>query len=210
MSEPKRDQHKKLIAKLSLVVVGMFGFGFALVPLYSVICDAFGLNGRFVEIDAGTYDAQGKSADTLKQGIDESRTIKVQFLASRNQNMPWEFRPVTQQLEVHPGQVEEVTYYAKNNTGRKMVGQAVPSLTPGEAVKYFTKIECFCFNQQTFEAGEERKMPLRFVIDRRLPDDVNTVTLSYTFFDAGDKVKKNKVSANGTRGSAAAETAVEG
>jgi cytochrome c oxidase assembly protein subunit 11 len=213
MSEPepaKQQEHKRVGVILGVVVVLMFAFGFALVPLYNVICDSFGLNGRFVDLDNGTYDAQQRSAQTLKQGVDKSRSVRVQFLASRNQNLPWEFRPLTREVTVHPGEIREVAYFAKNKTGKKMIGQAVPSVAPGEAVRYFTKIECFCFSQQTFKAGEGRKMPLRFVIDPRLPKDVHTVTLSYTFFDAGDQVNKNKVSLRERSRTEAARQAIDG
>ncbi len=183
--------HRRLIGVLSLVVLGMFGFGFLLVPLYSVICDVFGLNGRFVDIDAGTYDitAQSERAATLTQNVDTTREITVQFLASRNQNLNFEFRPMQKKLVLHPGEMGMVKYYAKNLTGKDVVAQAVPSLVPGTAVKYFAKTECFCFTQQTLRAGEGKEMPLRFVVDPALPKNVSTISLAYTFFDTGAQAK---------------------
>ena len=179
------SSNKRLLGKLSIVALAMFGFGFLLVPLYSVVCDVFGINGRFVDIDSGTYDiaAQTRRAAQLTQNVDRTREVTVQFLASRNQNLNFEFRPLEKKLTLHPGEMGEVKYFAKNLTGRDVVAQAVPSLVPGTAVKYFAKTECFCFTQQTLKAGEGKEMPLRFVVDPALPKNVSTITLAYTFFD---------------------------
>lgn len=177
--------HGKLVRKLTVVVFAMFGFGFALVPMYNLVCDAFGLNGRFLEIQDGTYDAskgqvKGKQ---LAARRDTNRTITVQFTTTLNQNMDWEFKTMTHSLELHPGEIKQVKFFARNKTGKTVVAQAVPSVAPSKAVKYFTKMECFCFNQQTFQPGEAKEMPLVFVVDPDLPEDVQTITLGYTFFD---------------------------
>lgn len=178
--------HGRLVRKLGFIAVAMFGFGFALVPLYNVFCDAFGINGRFLEIESGQYDVNAaiERGEEIAKRRDDSRMITVQFTANRNQNLPWEFHPTVTQVRVNPGEIKEVTYYARNLTDQPMIGQAVPSVAPGKANKYFTKMECFCFAQQLFEAGEGREMPLRFVVDPDLPQDVNTITLAYTFFES--------------------------
>lgn len=162
----------KIIARLMLLVIGMFGFGFALVPLYDVFCDVTGLNGK-------TGDRV-----VLKEApkIDETRTIKVQFVANLNETMPWEFKPLVKSVEVHPGQPTTIEYYAKNTTRHAMTGQAIPSVAPGLAAGYFQKTECFCFSEQTLAAGEEKRMPVIFIVDSALPDDIGELTLSYTFF----------------------------
>ncbi len=170
--------NRRIVSRLGLVVLAMFGFGFALVPLYDVFCDVTGLNGKTGQI--GIEEA-------LSGQVDESREVTVEFVASVNSDLPWEIRPMVRRVRVHPGEVTEVKYSARNTTGETVTGQAVPSLVPGLASKYFNKTECFCFTQQTLEAGEYREMPLRFIVDPELPGDVNSVALSYTFFrmDAG-------------------------
>ena len=178
-----RQSNTRTVRNSLLVVAVMFAFGFALAPMYEAFCSAFGINGRFLAIEKGTYEASGKGQAATGNPVDKSRTVKVQFTASRNQNLNWEFRAMQNMVDVHPGEVKTVKYYAKNLTGRTVVAQAVPSIVPGQAVKYFSKIECFCFTQQTFKPGEEREMPLRFVVDAGLPKKISTLTLSYTFFD---------------------------
>lgn len=160
--------------KLAAVVLAMFGFGFALVPLYNVICEVTGLNGKTGVVDAERADAYA---------VDESREITVEFVANLNQSLDWEFAPVVQKMTVHPGRVYTTEFVAKNNYATEMVGQAVPSVMPNQASRYFNKTECFCFTRQRFAAGESRRMPVSFVIDPAIPARVQTVTLSYTFFD---------------------------
>jgi len=191
-------ENGKLVRRMLLVVVAMFGFGYALVPLYGLMCDALGINGRFQDIEQGQYDVQqGKQRGReLAMRKDLQRTVTVQFFTNLGASMQWDFRPMTRQVKVHPGEVTLVKFYAKNRTGRKVVAQAIPSLAPGQAVKYFTKMECFCFSQQTFEKGEAREMPLQFVIDPDLPKRINTITLAYTFFDTDKKSAERNVAAN--------------
>ncbi len=172
--QQQQQAHTRLLVKLVFVVVAMFGFGFAMIPLYNVLCDITGINGK-----TGTLTAD--QAAQFK--TDENRTVTVEFVANLNQSLNWEFRPNVKKMQVHPGKVYSTSFYAQNKMGRRMVGQAVPSVAPHEAAAHFSKTECFCFTNQTFEAGEGRDMPLRFVIDPRLSDRVNTVSLSYTFFD---------------------------
>ncbi|MDH5444354.1 MAG: cytochrome c oxidase assembly protein [Gammaproteobacteria bacterium] len=177
------------LGKFSLIAVAMFGFGFALAPMYEAFCQAFGINGRFVEIQDGTYDSSNKVANITE--VDKSRLVKVQFTASRNQNMNWEFKALESIVEVNPGEIRVVKFYAKNNTDKTVIAQAVPSVSPGRATKYLNKIECFCFTQQTFKPGEAREMPLRFVVDPALPGKISTLTLAYTFFDTQNRRASN-------------------
>lgn len=150
----------------------MFGFGFALVPLYDVFCDITGINGK----------TGGKVTFSKEMKIDTSREIKVEFIATLNENMPWEFKPMTYSIKVHPGQPSRIEYLARNKTNHTIIGNAVPSVAPGLAAQYFQKTECFCFTEQELKAGEEKRMPVVFVIDPALPDDIHELTLSYTFF----------------------------
>ena len=177
------DSKSKITAsKLALVAALMLGFGYILVPLYDVFCDITGL--RF------TSD----SAELVPQEIvvDESRLVTVEFDITRNQDMPWDIRPESRRIEVHPGQVYTTSYLAKNPTSAMMVGQAIPSVTPYAANKHLIKTECFCFNSQQIEPGQEVQMPLSFMLNPKLPKDVEVVTLSYTFFDITNTAELNK------------------
>ena len=165
-------KNKQIISRLVMVVIGMFGFGFALVPLYDVFCDVTGLNGK--------TGGQVELSETMK--VDTTREIKIEFIATLNESMPWEFKPVADSVKVHPGKPTRIEYIAKNKTGKSIIGQAVPSVAPGLAAQYFQKTECFCFTEQELKAGEEKRMPVVFVVDPALPDDVHELTLSYTFF----------------------------
>lgn len=169
----KNDGNKKVTRNLLFVVVAMFGFGFALVPLYDVFCDITGLNGK-------TTGEQYVSDKPIQ--IDTSREITVEFLANLNAEMPWEFEPLTRAVKVHPGESSRIEYVARNKTDKDIVGQAVPSVSPGLAAGHFQKTECFCFTEQVLKAGEEKIMPVVFMIDPSVDEDVHEVTLSYTFF----------------------------
>ncbi len=163
---------KKIIRNLLFVVVGMFGFGFALVPLYDVFCDITGLNGK----------TNNEAYVSTTAHVDTSREIRVEFLANLNTDMPWEFEPVEKSVVVHPGVATKVTYIARNNTDKDIIGQAIPSVAPGLAAAYFKKTECFCFTEQVLKAGEVKEMPVVFIVDPAVDKDVNEITLSYTFF----------------------------
>ena len=176
----KQKANRKLTIKLLIAVVGMFGFGFALVPLYDVMCDALGINGKTSNVAA--IQPQGMQPDY-------SRTIKVEFMAHIPPDMPWQLKPVTNTLEVHPGQVIQTSYRAKNLAKKDLIGQAVPSVSPGLAASYFNKMECFCFNRQPLKAGESAELALVFYIEPNIPDSIHTLTLSYTLFDITDKTK---------------------
>ncbi len=180
----KQNSNARVISRLMFVVVGMFGFGFAMVPLYDVFCDVTGLNGK-------TGD-QAAQVDSLK--VDTSREVEVEFVASLNENMPWEFKPLQHSVTVHPGEPTRIEYVAINRTDRAIIGQAVPSVAPGQAAEYFQKTECFCFTEQKLEAGEEKRMPVIFVVDPDLPDDVSQLALSYTFFIKPSGASKNAAS----------------
>ncbi|CAA0081054.1 Cytochrome c oxidase assembly protein CtaG [BD1-7 clade bacterium] len=163
----------KLVLKLFGAVVGMFAFGFALVPLYDVFCDVTGLNGK-----TGTQAYQAVDVE-----VDTSRTVTVQFIATNNDQMNWAFKPEKTMLKVHPGEAITTSFYAKNPNAKDMIAQAIPSVSPGRAAEFFHKTECFCFNQQPLAAGMETDMPLQFIVDQDLPKDIRTITLSYTIFD---------------------------
>jgi cytochrome c oxidase assembly protein subunit 11 len=170
--------NRRVVKRLGIAAVAMFGFGFAMVPLYDVFCDITGINGKTGRIEQEV---------ALSQEVDEERLVTVEFLAIVNSKLPWEFRPMIRRIKVHPGEVTEVNYFARNKTDRLVAGQAIPSLAPGLAAKYFNKTECFCFSRQTLQPGESKEMPLRFVVDPQLPEEIRTVSLSYTFFPAGDE-----------------------
>ena len=163
-----------LLRKLVVVAVLMFGFGWALVPLYRKICEVSGINlltGRDPALEARLRNTQ----------VDASREVVIEFDANRQG--PWRFKPRVNYLTVHPGELVTVEYDLVNLQGHAMAGQAIPSYAPMQAARYFNKLECFCFQQQTLGPGEVRKMPVVFVIDPKLPREINTVTLSYTFFE---------------------------
>lgn len=179
MESPDNSKPGKLVGKLLLIVFGMFGFGFAMVPLYDVFCEITGLNGK----------TANEAAQVSAAGVDLSREIKVQFISKAAKDMPWEFRPEIAEVTVRPGESKIVKFYAKNVTSEKMVGQSVPSVAPGRAASYFKKVACFCFEQQTLEGQEEVWMPLQFYIDTDIPSDVKTLTLSYTLYDITTKIE---------------------
>ncbi|MFJ4144870.1 cytochrome c oxidase assembly protein [Pseudomonas sp. NPDC089734] len=162
---------RKLVARLLLIVVLMFAFGFALVPLYDVMCKVFGINGKTGDPYQGA------------QMIDSQRLVRVQFISTNAVDMVWAFYPRSEQVEVHPGAVNEMIFVAQNPTDKAMTAQAVPSISPGQAAAYFHKTECFCFTQQMLQPGERIEMPVRFIVDRDLPKEVKHLTLAYTLFD---------------------------
>ena len=171
--------HFKLVLILGLVVIGMFAFGFALVPIYNSLCKNLGINGK-TNAEAIAYDAN-------KVKIAKNRVVLVEFVATNNSGVPWAFYPKIKKIEVHPGEIVKLAFYAENKTNHRMVVQAIPSVTPGLAAKYLKKTECFCFTQQTLEGHEAMNMPLLFHLDSELPENINTVTLSYTLFDVTNR-----------------------
>lgn len=184
MTQPSNDSYtKKLnastLSKLVVVAVMMFGFGYALIPLYKQICELTGVNlltqkDTTVERPANTQ-------------VDKTRTITIEFDA--NAQGPWRFRPTVSSMQVHPGEMAQVVYEVVNTQSRSIDAQAIPSYAPQQASAHFKKIECFCFQQQTLKANEAKQMPVLFYIDPALPKDVKTITLSYTFFEIGGSAK---------------------
>lgn len=167
----------RLVRKLLLVVVAMFGFGFALVPIYDVFCDITGINGK--------TKGQAVAAD-MDFVEDTERTITVEFVTSLNEETPMAFRAELAKMEVHPGRSYTVNYHAQNVSGKPLMAQAIPSITPGPAAEYFVKTQCFCFSEQEFAADEAKVMPVKFVVNPKLPERYKTITLAYTFFDISD------------------------
>ncbi len=164
---------KRKLIKLFAIPIAMFGFGYLMVPIYDVFCDVTGLNGKTGVISSNAASAQAKVAD---------RTIKVEFISSVNQSAPWEFKPAQSSMIVHPGQPYQASYIARNLQDFDVVSQSVPSVAPSKAATHFNKMECFCFTEQKFKANEQRTMPLTFIVDPDVPEDVDTITLSYTLF----------------------------
>ncbi|WP_051362351.1 cytochrome c oxidase assembly protein [Solimonas soli] len=167
--------------RLLFVTAGMFGFGFATVPLYNKLCYAIGLNGRVAN-----------EASAVKPvAVDTSRTVTVEFLTTVNGGRPWKFAADQAQVVVHPGAMTTVSFDFANTQDHAIVAQAVPNIAPPDAAQYLRKTECFCFSRQSFAAGEEKHMPVVFTLDPALPRDIDRITLAYTFFDVTDVAQKN-------------------
>lgn len=176
-------ENRRMVGKLIVVAFLMFGFGYALVPMYRAICTALGIN--VLSLSEKAIPGQSKATPANTQ-VDTSRTITVEFDA--NARGPWDFKPAKRYVEVHPGELTTVMYEFRNIQNRTMAAQAIPSYAPKQATPHFNKLECFCFNEYTLKPGESRQWPVVFVIDPKLPKDVKTITLSYTFFEVGGKV----------------------
>lgn len=177
----QRD-NRRMLGKLLVVAAVMAGFGYALVPIYNTICSALGIN----VLALSETDTAGSGAAAHNTQVDASRTITVEFDA--NAHGPWEFHPEKRSVQVHPGEVTTVMYEFRNVQNRTMAAQAIPSYAPMQAMPYFNKLECFCFNQYTLKPGESKRWPVVFTIDKKLSKDVKTITLSYTFFEVGGPV----------------------
>jgi len=179
MSDPRRA-NRHLLWQLLAMAAGSFGFGFALVPLYKVLCSVTG------------YGDQTRLLERVQavEHPDVNRTVKVEFLADVASAGSWEFRPVLRTLDVHPGQLYTAQFYAHNLTGRDSVAQAVPNIAPSEVAAYFHKTECFCFSPQHFNVNEQRNMPVRFIVDPAIPKYIDRITLAYTFYDASSQVSR--------------------
>lgn len=169
-------QHKKLLIALISVVLGMCVFAYALVPIYNTLCRTFGINGK-----------PDLTPELPSTSIVYNRTVNVEFLTTENKSLPWKFYPKTGRLAVHPGKSERVVFYVENDSDHTMIVQAIPSVTPGPAARYFKKTECFCFTQQTLKAHEAMDLPLLFHLDPKLPKDIHTLTLAYTLFDVTNR-----------------------
>ena len=169
-ANPRPSNNGPLVRRLLLLVAGAFAFAFALVPLYNVLCAATGFNGK----TAGPTP--------IRDGFGIGGLAAVEFTGTVMPGLPWDMRPLTVDLDVHPGELQQVAYLVRNTSDREIIGQAVPSVTPGKAAQYFDKIECFCFSQQTLGPGESREMPLAFIVKSGVDRDIAHITLSYAFF----------------------------
>ena len=195
MTEPRSSKlnavlgsdNARMVGKLLVITALMFAFGYALVPLYKAICSALGIN----ILSVSERMVNGTAPRVLTKGaantqVDTSRTVTVEFDA--NARGVWDFKPAIQSVKVHPGEMVTVMYEFKNIQNRTMAAQAIPSYAPMQAMAHFNKVECFCFSEYTMKAGETKSWPVVFYIDKKLPKDVSTITLSYTFFEVGGKV----------------------
>jgi cytochrome c oxidase assembly protein subunit 11 len=177
-----KTENIKMVGKLAIITMGMFAFGYALVPIYKAICEVTGIN----ILALGEKDIPGaKSKILANTQVDKTRTITVEFDA--NSRGPWDFKPAQRSIQVHPGELATVMYEFQNIQNRRMAAQAIPSYAPKQASAHFNKLECFCFNQYILEPGEKKTWPVAFIIDPKLSKDVTTITLSYTFFEVGGK-----------------------
>jgi len=198
MNRPLQDRgllrdNRALLAKLAVIALLMFGFGYALVPLYKSICEALGIN--VLSLSERQTSGVGTPANGSNTQVDRSRTITVEFDA--NARGPFDFKPAQRSLQVHPGELTSVMYEFRNVQSRTLAAQAIPSYAPKQASAHFNKLECFCFNEYTLAPGESKQWPVVFVIDPRLPKDVTTITLSYTFFEVQGKVAAKAAKAVG-------------
>ncbi len=182
---PAPINHSRLVGKLLLMVATATAFAFALVPLYNVLCEATGFNGKTSGkgVIRDGFAAGGlQAANTPASAVDTGRTIRVEFTGTVMPGLPWDMRPLTVAMDIHPGELQQVSYLVRNTSDRPVTGQAVPSVTPGLAAQHFDKIECFCFEQQTLAPGEAREMPLAFIVKNEVDRDIAHITLSYAFF----------------------------
>jgi cytochrome c oxidase assembly protein subunit 11 len=178
---PRDTRKRRTLLLLVGLALGMFGFGFAMVPLYDVICDITGLNGKTSDVAAEAIDQ-----------VDDSRVVEVQFITHTDSAMPWEFRPEVRSVKVSPGEIKLVNFYAKNTAADTVIGQAIPSVSPGLAAVHLKKTQCFCFNQQSLAGGKDVEMPMIFYLDPALPKNITQITLSYTLYNVTDRVQKSK------------------
>ena len=177
-------RHKKLLIILVAIVIAMFGFCFALVPIYNSLCKVLGINGK-IDVTVAAKSSNNKN-------IQADRLVEVQFVATNGGGVLWDFYPTTKKVKIHPGEMVRLAFYAENKTNHTMTVQAIPSVTPGEAAKFIKKTECFCFTQQTLNGHGAMNMPLMFHLDANLPSNVKTVTLAYTLFDVTSRVAAKK------------------
>ncbi len=188
MTVSLRTDNGRMLRKLLVVAVLMFGFGYALVPMYRAICEALGINVLALNeqrVSNGTWSGRASATGAQNTQIDTTRSITIEFDA--NARGPWDFKPAVRSVQVHPGALTTVMYEFQNMQNRTMAAQAIPSYAPRQSSAHFNKLECFCFNEYTLAPGEKKSWPVTFVIDPKLPRDVTTITLSYTFFEVGGK-----------------------
>jgi cytochrome c oxidase assembly protein subunit 11 len=184
-AHPAPQDNGRLVRRLLLLVALAFVFAFAMVPLYDVLCEATGFNGKTAGsgVVRDGFAVGGLKAGTVPApAVDLSRTVRVEFTGTVMPGLPWDMRPLTISLDLHPGELQQVSYLVRNTSDREVTGQAVPSVTPGQAAQHFEKIECFCFSQQTLGPGEAREMPLAFIVKPEVDRNITHITLSYAFF----------------------------
>ncbi|MBN9411430.1 MAG: cytochrome c oxidase assembly protein [Burkholderiales bacterium] len=183
-----RRENARMVGKLAVIALGMFAFGYALIPIYKHICEMTGINILSLserQVPGGGVAGRAAAKVAVNSQVDTTRTITVEFDA--NVRGPWDFKPAVRSMQVHPGELMTVMYEFQNIQNRRMAAQAIPSYAPRQAAAHFNKLECFCFSQYTLEPGEKKEWPVAFVIDPKLSKDVTTITLSYTFFEVGGK-----------------------
>ena len=190
-----RQDNRRMVTKLVVIVGGMFGFGYALVPMYRTICDALGINVLSMSEQVKQQGLSGRAAPRSTQ-VDYSRKITIEFDA--NARGPWQFKPAMASMQVHPGELATVMYEFQNVQDRTMAAQAIPSYAPRHSSAHFNKLECFCFNEYMLKPGERKSWPVVFYVDPKLPKDVTTITLSYTFFEVAGKVAANSATGAGS------------
>ncbi|GAB2905312.1 cytochrome c oxidase assembly protein [Uliginosibacterium flavum] len=199
MNDPSIDgptpvrSHRALLIKLLAIVVGFFGFGFALVPLYDALCIATGLNGKTASVTSTLGNgglSQPQSAAPSR--IDRKRIVTVEFTGTVMPGLPWEMQPLTAKLDLHPGELHLAMFRVRNNSYKTIIGQAIPSVSPGLAAQHFQKLDCFCFAQQSLAPGETKDLPLSFIVKPEIDKDIRTITLAYAFFNTADPKSATK------------------
>lgn len=181
--------NQRTLKKTLLIVLAMFGFGYALVPMYNALCQALGVNGQTEKVTVENLN---------KYGVDESRLVTVELNTMVNSRLPWAFKSEVQSIQVHPGKVTRVDYEIVNQSSDKIVGQAIHSVMPVEATTYFKTAECFCFTQQALNPNEKKKLAVVFMVDPKIPEDINTLVLSYNFLRADKFAEKNLTESKNT------------
>jgi cytochrome c oxidase assembly protein subunit 11 len=178
-----QTRNRRVLVVLLVIVVGMFGFGFVLIPIYRLMANIYGFGGEMKADESDRADAQRKLEKVLKKGVDKTRTITLQFMVTGNTTLNLEFRPLVTQLMLNPGEVKEVSYFVKNLSDRKLVLQALPTVSPDAAAKYVVRYECPCFGRQVLKPGESKAMPIKLAIDPAIPKQLQVLTLSYRFIE---------------------------
>lgn len=184
--------HRRLLIKLLAIIAGSFAFGFALVPLYDAFCLATGLNGKTAGAASVGIGGISQPVTAPSSRIDTSRIVTVEFTGTVMPGLPWEMQPLTSRLDLHPGELHQVKFRVHNRSDRPIVGQAIPSVSPGLAAQHFEKLDCFCFAQQTLAPGETRELPVTFIIKPEMDKDILTITLAYAFFIVAEPASATK------------------
>ena len=178
--------HRRLLIKLLLVIAASFAFGFALVPLYDALCLATGLNGKTADKADVGIGGISRPATAPPSRIDTSRIVTVEFTSTVMPGLPWDMQPLTSSLDLHPGELHQAMFRVHNRSDKPIIGQAIPSISPGVAAPYFEKLDCFCFAQQTLAPGETKELPVTFIVKPELDKDIRTITLAYALFNTAD------------------------